>query len=117
MFPVMLPPLLLTLRVLRSSAEVLGSLGLPANTIPSKHVTNITASLMIEQSKKNERNVKDKGLNGYNDNVNVARKCRREKWKKRKKEVVVGGGEEREKEVGKKKRRRNRRRRRNRGQK
>lgn len=52
MFPAMLPPLLLTLRVLRSSAEVLGSLGLAANTIPSKHVTNITASLMIERSKK-----------------------------------------------------------------
>lgn len=51
-FPVMLPPLLLTLRVLRSSAEDLGSLGLPANTIPNKHVTSTTASLMIEQSQR-----------------------------------------------------------------
>lgn len=49
MFPATLPPLLLTLRVLRSSAEVLGSLGLPANTAPNRQVVIIIASLIIEE--------------------------------------------------------------------
>lgn len=58
-FPVTLPPLLPTLRMLRSSAEVLGSLGLPANTKPNRHAVMITASFIIEKS------VEKKGYDRY----------------------------------------------------